>query len=768
MIDDRNELLKKLKNGYTTHYYGKTTEQINGELVECEEIGKEYEEIDEVLKKYGDDKEVIFELFKTLSKANTIDFNIDFDEEYNLWRALEELSCFQDPKMCNDKEFMLNAVCIYGSLLYFASDELKNDEEVVLAAINSPEGYYAIQYAGDEIKHRSSFAQKIIPIVLNPDPFCDVDGEIASGLVSEIPELSKNKKMILDYLDYSGYSLYDDRERILYGVDKSLLNDTEFMAQVLERVGYDAIEEGEFLPEELKNNPEFVLRVLKSNMDFRDDISYFLDSVEESISGNKEIVLESAKRFGYIGFASDELKNDEEIALAALSTSKIKALGDINEELKENKDFVRKALEIMPREDKGPTGYIYNSVYGLLDRYGGDLRKDKKLILQLLKKGISNTVKCMDKELLNDSEIMLEAIKTGEIEVGKIGEQLKSNPEFMKQVEEIQKQRELERKQKEEQLQRIQKKLAETKTVVTHFGDDLDNKSSIYALERWAKGKGILKKDENLQVERVPAGRIKEGMLNVDTGGHTGNREDSNGTIVIDGNPANGVKSAAQSLDNLGIYVPRQIVELADTMPNKVSPLDSRSGLALVRYLSGEQTFELAEQGLLDKTLTNDKLKKFKLIEVFKKQKEIIDKAVEKIEKYTKELPNGEKIVLSPEQIKAGSMIAYEKGIPYYASASDHFDKDKNPDGVTFAITSKPGTKLPEEILKYGKELVEQYRIDENTSGVFVNPNGQMIVAGGFKNPEFKIPNETKEGILEKIEAKFMGKNIEKEQEEQK
>ena len=540
------------------------------------------------------------------------------------------------------------------------------------------------------------------------------------------------------------------------------------MFQVLERVGSDYIEE--FLPKKLKNNPEFVLRVLKSNMDF-DDIQYFLDSDEKSISENKEIVLESAKRFGYIEFASDELKNDEEIALAALSVS-TEALEDISEELKENKDFVRKALEIIPRENQGPISFYDNSVYGLLDDYGGDLRKDKELILQLLKKGIPDTVYCMDEELLNDSEFMLEAIKTGEIGVGWIGEQLKSNPEFMKQVEEIQKQRklerELERKQKEEQLQKIQEKLAETKTVVTHFGDDLDNKSSIYALEIWAKGEGILKEDENLRVERVPAGRIKEGMLNVDTGGHTGNREDSNGTIVIDGNPANGVKSAAQSLDNLGIYVPKQIVELADTMPNKVSPLDSRSGLALVRYLSGEQTFALAKEELLDKTLTNDKLKEFELIEVFKKQKEIIDKAVEKIEKYTKELPNGEKIVLSPEQIKAGSMIAYEKGIPYYASASDHFDKDKNPDGVTFAITSKPGTKLPEEILKYGKELVEQYRIDENTSGVFVNPNGQMIVAGGFKNPEFKIPNETKEGILGKIEAKFMGQDIEKEQEEQK
>lgn len=761
MIDDRNELLKKLKNGYTTHHYGKTIEQINGELVECEEIGKEYEEIDEVLKKYGDDKEVIFELFKTLSKANLVDFGY----EYDLWRALEKLNCFQDSKMCNDKEFMLNAVSICGGLLYFASDELKNDEEVVLAAINSPEGYYAIQYAGDEIKHRSSFAQKIIPIVLHPYPFGDVDGESTAGLLEEIPELSKNKQMILDYLDYSGYNLHDDREGILYGIDKSLLNDPEFMFQVLERVGSDYIEE--FLPKKLKNNPEFVLRVLKSNMDF-DDIQYFLDSDEKSISENKEIVLESAKRFGYIEFASDELKNDEEIALAALSASTDALEEDISEELRENKDFVKKALEIIERENKSPIGYLENSVYGLLDEYGGDLRKDKKLILQLLKKGIPDIVYCMDEELLNDSEVALEAIKTGERGVGWIGEQLKSNPEFMKQVEEIQKQRELERKQKEEQLQRIQKKLAETKTVVTHFGDDLDNKSSIYALERWAKGKGILKKDENLQVERVPAGRIKEGMLNVDTGGHTGNREDSNGTIVIDGNPANGVKSAAQSLDNLGIYVPRQIVELADTMPNKVSPLDSRSGLALVKYLSGEQTFELAEQRLLDKTLKNENLKDFKLIKVFKKQKEIIDKAVEKIEKYTKELPNGEKIVLSPEQIKAGSMIAYEKGIPYYASASDHFDKDKNPDGVTFAITSKPGTKLPEEILKYGKELVEQYRIDENTSGVFVNPNGQMIVAGGFKNPEFKIPNETKEGILGKIEAKFMGQDIEKEQEEQK
>ena len=317
----------------------------------------------------------------------------------------------------------------------------------------------------------------------------------------------------------------------------------------------------------------------------------------------------------------------------------------------------------------------------------------------------------------------------------------------------------------EEYIKIVKEKLEETKTVVTHFGDDLDNKSAIYAIEKWAKEQGILKEDESLQVDRVPAGKIKEGMLNVDTGGHKGSRQED-GTIVIDGDPANGVKSASEELNNLGFYVPEQIVELADTVPNKVSALDSRSGLALIRYLSGEQAFKLAEARLLDKSLTDEQIREFGLEEAHEKQQGIIDNAVEKIEKYTKELPNGKKIVLAPEQIIAGSMIAYEKGIPYYASASNHLDKDKNVDGVTFAITSKPGTKLPEEILEYGKELVEQYRIDENTSGVFVNPNGQMVVAGGFKNPTFKIPNETIEGMLNKIEAKFMGKDLEKEEEQ--
>lgn len=306
----------------------------------------------------------------------------------------------------------------------------------------------------------------------------------------------------------------------------------------------------------------------------------------------------------------------------------------------------------------------------------------------------------------------------------------------------------------------IAKKIKDTGAIVTHFGDDLDNKSAIEAIQKWAEDNDLIKIGYPLEVIRVPAGQVKEGYLNVDTGGHKGSRIEKDGTTIIDGDLKYGVKSASHGLSKLGIYVPEQILELADVKTNKVSALDSRSGLALVRYLTGEQTFKLAEKNLLDKTLTDEQLEEFGLVEAHQKQQEIIDNALEEIEKYTIELPNGEKLVLAPKQILAGSAIAYEKGINYYASVSNHLDENKNVDGVTFAITSKPGVEIPPEVIEYGKELVERYRIDENSSGVFVSQNNEMIVAGGFKNPKFSIKEETIEGMIEKIKSKFTGRDV--------
>lgn len=288
------------------------------------------------------------------------------------------------------------------------------------------------------------------------------------------------------------------------------------------------------------------------------------------------------------------------------------------------------------------------------------------------------------------------------------------------------------------------------KTVVTHFGTDLDNVSSIEALERFARENGILQEDEHLEIKRVPAGQVMDEFLNVDTGGHKGSRIEDNGTVVIDGNPSEGINSAVAMLASLGVYVPEQIVELADTVPNKVNPLESRTALSLIRSANGSIIFKIAEAGLLDKQLTDEQLEEFGLQDAHKKQKEIIENAVEKIKEYMISLPTGEKVVMAPEQILGGAPIAYELGADFYVSVEQH----KSGNGSTFAVTSKPGVKLPDEIQELGKKLVEQYRNSDGTSGVFLNPNGQMLVAGGPKNPDFSLEYNQNE-LISKLTELF-------------
>ena len=82
-----------------------------------------------------------------------------------------------------------------------------------------------------------------------------------------------------------------------------------------------------------------------------------------------------------------------------------------------------------------------------------------------------------------------------------------SNPEYYKSAEMLQ----MIVNKKIEYL--IALKLKENPTVATHFGDDLDNRSCTYVLEHWAKENGIIDENESLNIERVPAGKLMEGIV---------------------------------------------------------------------------------------------------------------------------------------------------------------------------------------------------------------------------------------------------------------
>lgn len=266
----------------------------------------------------------------------------------------------------------------------------------------------------------------------------------------------------------------------------------------------------------------------------------------------------------------------------------------------------------------------------------------------------------------------------------------------------------------------LRKRISE-EGIVTHFGDDLDNRFAVEALKR--AGFEIPK------IDRTPAGQPASGRINIDVGSAECTKPITtldNDTIVIDHHFSGFTNTLVILRDYLDIYVPEQAVELADS-PAEQDIFQYRTGLALARYVTNEFLWELAEQGRLDKELSDEELERYGLKEAAEEQKRIIDEAVTAVKENS--IP-GKKAVVVNRFIKSGSQVAYAMGYDIYASVQDHQNG-----GVTFAVTAKPGTALPDGIIKWAEKLREEYG-----SGIFVKPDHTMVVAGGPKNPDFSVP----------------------------
>lgn len=213
------------------------------------------------------------------------------------------------------------------------------------------------------------------------------------------------------------------------------------------------------------------------------------------------------------------------------------------------------------------------------------------------------------------------------------------------------------------------------------------------------------------------------------------------------------------------VKIPEQILECADTRPTKVSILEPETGLSLQRYASPKVLFFLARKGMLTKKLPISLMKRLGLYEDYKKQKAIVDLAKRKAGEYGYKLGNGERVVISPESVMAGAQVAYALGYDYYVPIT------AKEDGCTFSICCNDEKKklLPENIKKFGKELVEKYKDETGASGVFLHPNGSLLIAGGNKNPDFKV-EMSQEEVNNKITELFKeyGKGIEKENKDNK
>ena len=69
---------------------------------------------------------------------------------------------FASDELKNDKEIVLLAISQYGEALYYASDELRNDKEIVMAAIK--QDGEVLEYASNELRKDKEFILQVVAI----------------------------------------------------------------------------------------------------------------------------------------------------------------------------------------------------------------------------------------------------------------------------------------------------------------------------------------------------------------------------------------------------------------------------------------------------------------------------------------------------------------------------------------------------------------------------------------------------------------------------
>ncbi len=255
--------------------------------------------------------------------------------------------------------------------------------------------------------------------------------------------------------------------------------------------------------------------------------------------------------------------------------------------------------------------------------------------------------------------------------------------------------------------------------VYTHFGDDFDNVFAMEALKRAGA---------EFEVKRCPAGKAPDGAIWIDVCG----LNPDTALLVVDHHNGE-AKNTLEVLSAIGFEIPSQAIAVADT-EGKANATDYRSCLSLLRYVTPEQAWKIAEDELLLESLSDKQIETYGLVEARDKQKFIVETAIAKIREYAM----NDRVVIATENVLGGSFIAYELGYKIFAVTTPH---EKG--GVTFAINSLE--KLNGEVI----EFVRSYR-------AFVPPHEKMVVLGGFKDPESRVEDETVETFSVKL-CKLLG-----------
>ena len=271
-------------------------------------------------------------------------------------------------------------------------------------------------------------------------------GELPKGAldIKEIVMFLLSNNLLSSNLEFLSDSFKDDKEiaeqalknngsNIKY-FSENIKNDYEIAKIAVEKDGTYI----SYVSEELKKNREFVKIALKQNgYAFMDVSDYYADDREMLLFALKNLgtiysyMLQNDEYVGLICFASDRLKDDEEIVIEA-SKEDMKAFQYASKRLKSDKSFIFKLLSEISKYSKNnpeydELDYFIDFIFKTIDK---TYKTDKDFFLKLVKID-GQLLKKASSKLKNDLEIGIEAIKNDPNAVDFLSETIKNHKEII-------------------------------------------------------------------------------------------------------------------------------------------------------------------------------------------------------------------------------------------------------------------------------------------------------------------------------------------------
>jgi len=304
-------------------------------------------------------------------------------------------------QFANDKEFMLALLEFNGTYLEHASDELKADKEIVMAALKS--GYsLPYEHVSDALKTDRDFLLEIVSL----DAYCleffseelKQDEQIVlaaakhfgdAALEFGADKFKTNKNIITEAVKSSG--------KALSFLAENEKNDKNLVITAVKHHGYAL----QYAPEQLQNDKDVVIAAITAVDQYSNTLQY----ASEELRNDKDVVITAVGHNGAaLQYASERLRDDKEVAMAALINS-TEAFKDVSERLRSDKEFI---LHAIGQKD-------VDAVDDDLDSYISDnipekLKADKNFVLEMVKVN-GMVLGCVSDELKVDKDVVMLAVK---------------------------------------------------------------------------------------------------------------------------------------------------------------------------------------------------------------------------------------------------------------------------------------------------------------------------------------------------------------------